>query len=136
MIEVNCDYNITSDIGFIMEAEHINNIEFARRTKISRTTLDEIMKRGSARSDVYEKIYSYAYERKYRMNSVKEELVKENTKVFYFMVQMMDYLVLQKQDQEIIVILVMAFILVRHIRRHYHLCVRRMIHLFTHLYIR
>lgn len=77
MIEVNCDYNITSDIGFIMEAEHINNIEFARRTKISRTTLDEIMKRGSARSDVYEKIYSYAYERKYRMNSVKEELVKE-----------------------------------------------------------
>lgn len=38
-----------------MDAEHINNIEFARRTKVSRTTLDEIVKRGNARSDVYEK---------------------------------------------------------------------------------
>ena len=61
MIQVNCDYNITDDIGFFMEAEHINNIEFARRTKVSRTTLAAIMTRGNARSDVYEKIYSYAY---------------------------------------------------------------------------
>ena len=39
MIQVNCDYNITNDIGFFMDAEHINNIEFARRTKVSRTTV-------------------------------------------------------------------------------------------------
>ena len=69
MIQVNCDYNITNDIGFFMDAEHINHVEFARRTKVSRTTLDEIMKRGCARSDVYEKIYSYAYEKNYRINS-------------------------------------------------------------------
>lgn len=84
MIQVNCDYNITSDIEFFMEAEHINNIEFARRTKVSRTTLDEIMKRGSARKDVYEKIYSYAYERNYRINSVKEELIKEKYQTVLF----------------------------------------------------
>ncbi len=84
MIQVNCDYNITSDIEFLMEAEHINNIEFARRTKVSRTTLDEIMKRGSARKDVYEKIYSYAYERNYRINSVKEELIKEKYQTVLF----------------------------------------------------
>ena len=54
MIQVNCDYNITNDIGFFMDAEHINHIEFARRTKVSRTTLDEIMKRGCARSECQE----------------------------------------------------------------------------------
>lgn len=26
MIQVNCDYNITDDIGFFMDAEHINNM--------------------------------------------------------------------------------------------------------------
>lgn len=85
MIQVNCDYNVTNDISFIMEAEHINANEFAKSTKVSRTTLDEIVKRGSARNDVYEKIYSYAYERKYRINSVKEELIKEkyNTVLFH-----------------------------------------------------
>ena len=84
MIQVNCDYNITDDIGFFMDAEHINNIEFARRTKVSRTTLDEIVKRGNARSDVYEKIYSYAYENNYRINSVKEELIKEKYQTVLF----------------------------------------------------
>lgn len=84
MIQINCDYNIKNDIGFLMEAERINNNEFSRRTKVSRTTLDEIMKRGNARNDVYEKIYSYAYERKYRINSVKEELIKEKYQTVLF----------------------------------------------------
>lgn len=77
MIQVNCDYDINSDASFIIEAEHINNLEFSQRANISRITLDEILKRGSARRDVYEKVYSYAYERKYRINSVKEELIRE-----------------------------------------------------------
>ena len=77
MIKVDCDYNIKEDIGFILEAEKINNIELSERTKVSRTTLDGIEKKGKARNDVCEKIYAYAYENKYRINSVKEELIKE-----------------------------------------------------------
>lgn len=77
MIKVDCDYNIKEDIGFILESEKINNIELSERTKVSRTTLDAIEKQGKARHDVCEKIYAYAYENKYRINSVKEELIKE-----------------------------------------------------------
>ena len=77
MIKVDCDYNIKEDIGFIMESEKINSTELSERTKVSRTTLDGIVKQGKAREDVCEKIYSYAYENKYRINSVKEELIKE-----------------------------------------------------------
>ena len=33
MIKVACDYNIKEDIGFILESEKINNIEFAERAK-------------------------------------------------------------------------------------------------------
>ena len=77
MIKVDCDYNIKEDIGFILESEKINNIELSERTKVSRTTLDVIEKQGKARDDVCEKIYAYAYESKYRINSVKEELIKE-----------------------------------------------------------
>ncbi len=77
MIKVNFDYNIKEDIEFILESEKINNIELSERTKVSRTTLDSIEKHGKAREDVCEKIYAYAYENKYRINSVKEELLKE-----------------------------------------------------------
>lgn len=77
MIKVDCDYNIKEDIGFLMEAEQISHTELSERTKVSRTTLNGIVKHGTAREDVYEKIYSYAYENKYRINSVREALVKE-----------------------------------------------------------
>ena len=69
MIKVACDYNIKEDIGFILESEKINNIEFAERAKVSRTTLEGIVKKGIARDDVCEKIYAYAYNNKYRINS-------------------------------------------------------------------
>ena len=58
MIKVACDYNIKEDIGFILESEKINNIEFAERAKVSRTTLEGIVKKGIARDDVCEKIYA------------------------------------------------------------------------------
>ena len=77
MLKVNCDYNIKEDMGFILESEKINSTELSERTKVSRTTLDAIEKQGRAREDVCEKIYAYAYENKYRINSVKEELMKE-----------------------------------------------------------
>lgn len=77
MIKVECDYNIKEDIGFILESEKINSTELSEKTKVSRTTLDGIEKQGRARDDVCEKIYAYAYENKYRINAVKEELLKE-----------------------------------------------------------
>ena len=77
MIKVDCDYNIKEDIGFILESEKINSTELSERTKVSRVTLDSIDKQGRARDDVCEKIYAYAYENKYRINAVKEELIKE-----------------------------------------------------------
>ena len=84
MININCNYNIAEDIRFLMESEDINNTEFANRTKISRTTLIEILKSGRARNEVYEKIYSYAYDRNYRINTVKEELIKEKYQTVLF----------------------------------------------------
>ena len=77
MIQINCDYNIIEDIVFILESEKMNTLELSEKTKVSRTTLEGIAKNGKARNDVCEKIYSYAYENKYRLNSVKEELIKE-----------------------------------------------------------
>ncbi len=84
MISINCEYKIAEDIGFLMESEQINNAEFSEKTKISRTTLNEILKSNKARNDVCEKIYSYAYEKKYRINSVKEELIKEKYQTVLF----------------------------------------------------
>ena len=77
MMNINCEYRIKEDIGFILEAEKINKLELSEATKISRTTLDAIEKRGTATDEVCEKLYSYIYEHKYRLNSVKEELIRE-----------------------------------------------------------
>lgn len=77
MLNIDCNYKLKDDIHFILETEKINLLEFSKLTGISRTTLNEIEKRNFAREDVCEKIYSYIYKRKYRINSVKEELLKE-----------------------------------------------------------
>ena len=77
MLKVNCEYNIKKDIEFILEAEKMNCIEFSKKTGVSRVTLDSIDREGMTRNDVCEKIYSYIYKKRYRMNSVKEELLKE-----------------------------------------------------------
>lgn len=84
MININCNYNIAADVGFLMEAEQIGNAEFSARTKISRTTLIEILKSNKARNDVCEKIYAYAYNKNYRINSVKEELIREKYQTVLF----------------------------------------------------
>ena len=76
-MDVSCEYRIKEDIGFIMEAEGINKFELSEATKISRVTLDSIDKRGTATEEVCEKLYSYIYKLNYRINSVKEELVRE-----------------------------------------------------------
>ena len=76
-MKINCGYKIKEDIGFIMEAEGINKLQLSELTGISRSTLDSIEKKGVATNEVCEKLYSYIYEKNYRLNSVKEELIKE-----------------------------------------------------------
>lgn len=84
MLKVDLDYRIKDDIELILESERMNNKELSEKTKISRTTLDEIMKKGKTTAAVYEKFYSYAFENKYRINSVKEEILKEKHKTVLF----------------------------------------------------
>lgn len=74
------NYNIAKDIEFIMEAEKIAIDELSLLTSISRTTLYEIMKTNVTIDSVYEKFYSYVYKSNYRLNSVKEDLLKETNK--------------------------------------------------------
>ena len=76
-MKINCEYRIRDDIGFILEAEGINKLELSEATGISRSTLEAIEKKGIATHEVCEKLYSYIYEQNYRLNSVKEELIKE-----------------------------------------------------------
>ncbi len=76
-MKVNCDYNIREDVEFILEAEEINKLELSEATGITRVTLESIDEKGIASDVVCEKLYSYIYERNYRLNSVKEELTKE-----------------------------------------------------------
>ena len=84
MIKIECSYRIREDIEFILDAERMNQSELAEKTKISRTTLDGIFKTGKTTDGVCEKFYSYAYKNKYRINSVKEELLKEQVKDVLF----------------------------------------------------
>ena len=84
MITVKCGYNLKNDIGFILETEKISISELSEKTGISRTTIDEIMKNANTTSGVCEKFYSYVYDNKYRINSVIEELLKEQYKEVLF----------------------------------------------------
>lgn len=76
-LKIDCEYQFRDDLEFILEAEMINLLELAKQTKISRTTLNEIKKGKIPGDKVCEKFYSFVYENKYRINSIKEELLKE-----------------------------------------------------------
>jgi len=81
---IECEYRIKEDIEFLLDAENIGSEELSERTKISRTTINEILKNGKTTDQVCEKFYAYAYENGYRINSVKEELLKEKEKKALF----------------------------------------------------
>ncbi len=83
-MRINLDYRIKDDIEFIKEAEKINDDELSGLTNVSRTTLNEIKNTNKCNLNVCEKIYSYIYKKKYRLNSVKEELLKEQYKKVLF----------------------------------------------------
>lgn len=84
MIRIACEYNIKEDIEFILDSERMNYSALAEKTRISRYTLNEIMKNARTTDSVCEKFYSFLYENKYRINSVKEELMKEQYKNVLF----------------------------------------------------
>ena len=74
------NYNIVKDIEFFLESEKINLDDLSVLTSISRTTLNEVVKVNYTIDNVYEKFYSCVYKANYRLNSVKEDLLKETTK--------------------------------------------------------
>jgi len=76
-MKIDCEYRIKDDISFFLDAEMTNQLELSKATGISRVTIDLIEKREVASHEVCEKFYSYVYENNYRLNSVKEELIKE-----------------------------------------------------------
>ena len=84
MIRVKCDYDLKGDVEFLMESDNVSVVEFAKMTKLSRTTVEEILETGCASKEAFEKIYSCAYRKKYRLNSVKEELLKEKYQLVLF----------------------------------------------------
>lgn len=77
MITIDCEYKLKDVIEFILEASGLNSLELSEKTKVSRSTFSEISRTGKAENEVCEKIYSYAYRSRYRINTVKEELFKE-----------------------------------------------------------
>ena len=83
-MKINCEYRIKDDIGFFLEAEGITKLELSEATGISRMTIDLIEKRGMASDEVCEKFYSYLYKNNYRLNAVKEELIKEGPQCVAF----------------------------------------------------
>lgn len=78
------DYKITNDLKFLMEAENLSYDKIAEDLMISRTTLDKIIKENNATEALYEKIYNYIYNQKYRLNSVKEDFLKETNELVLF----------------------------------------------------
>lgn len=72
----NLQYKIKQDLEFVMASEQKNIDEIAKATTISRTTIYEILHLNNIALSVYEKFYSYIYNIGYRINSVKEDLLK------------------------------------------------------------
>ena len=83
-MKINLEYNIKNDINLIIESEKIDTSELSSLCNISRTTLIEINNTNKTTKSVYEKFYSYVYNKKYRLNAVKEELLKEQNEIVLF----------------------------------------------------
>lgn len=73
-------YKIKQDLEFIISADDKNIDEISKLISISKTTIYEIMSSNNVILSAYEKIYSYIYNAGYRINSVREEILKETTK--------------------------------------------------------
>ena len=83
-MKIEKEYEIVEDIHFFLEAEKTDLESFSRDANISKTILYKILKEKKTTKLNYERIYSHIYKQGYRLNNVKEELLKETCKnVFY-----------------------------------------------------
>lgn len=80
-------YPIYEDIMLYLDAAHISLEVFIKKIGLSKTTVQNIKNGEDTSKDVLEKIYSYIYIKKYRLNKVKSEYLKEEKKQFFFMFQ-------------------------------------------------
>ena len=73
-------YSIANDINNFINIWNGNIEDCSYRTGISKATIYEILKSNKTTGTVYEKFYSSIYRAGYRLNSVKEDFLKETTK--------------------------------------------------------
>ena len=74
-------YDITKDIEFIKEALDLNDSRFSLLTGIPRSSLNNWSKgRNNISKKALEKVYSFAYENKLRINSFKQQMFNDAKK--------------------------------------------------------
>lgn len=84
MIKIKANYQIKKDLKFLLEMNDNNILRLSEKINVSRNSLEEVIKTDKASLDVLEKIYSYIYLNKYRINKAKEEILKENNELILF----------------------------------------------------
>ncbi len=77
-MKIDLNYNIVDDISFFLEAEKKTLDDLSKESGIARNTLYAILKGGRVSPSICEKLYSFIYSCGYRINAVKEELLKES----------------------------------------------------------
>ena len=82
MIKVKGKYQVKKDLEFLLENN--STLKLSNKLKISRNSLEEILRTNEASIDILEKIYSSIYLDNYRLNQVKEEILKETNELILF----------------------------------------------------
>ena len=77
-------YPLYKDIMLYLEAAHVSLEAFSNKIGLSKTTLQNIKNGQETSKDVLEKVYSYIYVNKYRLNKVKSEYLKEEKETILF----------------------------------------------------
>ena len=82
MIKVKGKYQVKKDLEFLLENN--STLKLSNKLKISRNSLEEILRTNEASIDILEKIYSSIYLDNYRLNQAKEEILKETNELILF----------------------------------------------------
>lgn len=82
MIKIEGKYQVKKDLEFLLEDN--STLKLSNKLKISRNSLEEILKTNEVSIDVLEKIYSSIYLDNYRLNLAKEEILKESNELILF----------------------------------------------------
>lgn len=82
MIKINGKYQVKKDLEFLLQDN--STLKLSNKLKISRNSLEEILRTNDASIDVLEKIYSSIYLDNYRINNTKEEILKEGNEIALF----------------------------------------------------